>query len=670
MDTFDELGLFSKESRIEEMRSYVARLNEAAEAYYNGRGELMTDFEWDALFDKVKALEAETGVILEDSPTNNVSADDVAGQKEAHEFPALSLAKTKKVSEVARWAEGRPIWLSWKLDGLTLVATYDNGQLTKVVTRGDGHIGTNITHLAEGISGIPKGISYKGHLVLRGEAVISYEDFEAFLSESGEDFANPRNLAAGSLTLKSAAELKPRKVQWVPFTLVYANDAAVSWGARMNLLSELGFNTVDRELIENPSEESLHAAVERWTEKVTTRKNPFPVDGLVVCYDDTEYASTGSVTGHHATRAGFAFKWQDETAATRLDHVEWSCSVGSITPVAVFEPVDLEGTTVKRASLCNLSECERLGIGGKGTALLVIKANKIIPKVVQITNKEGEFEIPRTCPVCGAPTEIVESESGTRKLQCSDSHCPARELAKYRRFVSREGLDVDGLAGETISKFVNLGWIKSVADIYRLVDHKDEIASLDGFGTRSAEKIVASIEAARNRDAAHFLVALSIPMCGRDVSKRLTESMAFTELLAMVDDPLAEEKLASIDGIGPVKAQSFVGWFRDGANRALVDGLLGEVKVADTERVSAGGKCDGLVFVITGDVHHYANRDAFKAYVESQGGKVAGSVSSKTDFLVNNDLDSPSSKNRKAKELGIEIISEADFVSRFGDNAD
>ncbi len=371
------------DSRIKEMREAVARLNAAADAYYNGRGELMSDFEWDALFDRVKALEGETGVVLPDSPTNNVSADTISGQKERHEFAALSLAKTKKVSEVAKWAEGRSIWLSWKLDGLTLVVTYDKGRLVKVVTRGDGHTGTNITHLTAGIRGIPLSVREKGHLVVRGEAVISYADFEAFRAASEEDYANPRNLASGSLTLKDVDELKGRNLQWIPFTLVSTTKKIPSWGARMDYLAEIGLAPVARERIDNPTEREIRAAIDRWTEQVTTQANPFPVDGLVVTYDDTDYAQPGSVTGHHATRAGSALTRQDDAKAAEPDHIEWSCAVGSISPVAVFSPVRLEGTTVRRAHLCNISECERLGVGGKGTRVSVIKSNKIIPKVAR-----------------------------------------------------------------------------------------------------------------------------------------------------------------------------------------------------------------------------------------------------------------------------------------------
>ncbi len=662
------------DEKMEQMRAWVAQLNEAADAYYNGRGELMTDFEWDALFDKVKALEAETGVVLPDSPTNKVSADAVEGQKEPHEFAALSLAKTKQVAEVAKWAEGRPIWISWKLDGLTLVVTYDDGKLTKVVTRGDGHVGTNITHLASGIRGIPATVKEKGHLVVRGEAVISYADFEAFVTASQEDYANPRNLASGSLTLKDVEELKRRNLQWIPFTLVNTEKDIVSWGARMDDLDAIGLSSVERERLDDPTEANIQAAIDRWTEKVTGKVNPFPVDGLVICYDDTAYAQTGSVTGHHATRAGFAFKWQDETAATVLEGIEWSCAVASISPVALFRPVALEGTTVKRASLCNISECERLGIGGAGTEIEVIKANKIIPKVVAVTKKEGELQIPATCPVCGAPTTVRVAESGTKTLRCTNDECAARELRKFMRFVSKDGMDIDGLAGETLAKFVNRGWIKTFGDIYRLGDHWLEISAMEGFGEKSANNIRDAIEKARRRSAVQFLVALSIPLCGVDVAKRLLGAYEVKDLFAKAaaaahpEDLFSpgEEVFASIDGIGPGKSAAFVKWCADARHLAVVEDLLGQVTL-EAPAVAAGGKCQGLIFVVTGDVHHYPNRDALKAYVEAQGGKVTGSVSAKTNFLINNDVASTSGKNKKAKELGIPILSEADFLARFGE---
>ena len=676
------------EEKIKQMREWIAQLNQAAEAYYSGRRDVMSDFEWDALFDRLQSLEEETGVVLPDSPTSRVSeggGDGVPGQKEAHEYAALSLAKTKKVSDVVKWAEGRPIWISWKLDGLTLVVTYENGRLIKVVTRGDGHIGTNITHLAPALQGIPDKIKEKGPLVVRGEAVISYADFEAFCSESEEYYANPRNLAAGSLSFTLEADkdkaqekldqLRQRQIQWIPFTLVAGEHVPESWGGQMEFLEACGFTVVERQLIENSDEGSVQVAIERWSQKVTSGENPFPVDGLVVCYDDTAYAKTGSVTGHHATRAGYAFKWQDESAETELETVEWSCAVAAISPVAVFRPVDLEGTVVRRASLCNISECRRLGIGAGGTKLSVIKSNKIIPKVVNVSAVNGSFAYPPFCPVCGAPTEIRPSESGAEILRCTNEDCPARARRKFERFVSKHGMDIDGLGGETLAVFIAKGWIRNFGDIYRLVDHAEEIAALEGFGEKSVENLTESIgKAKKGRKATQFLVALSIPLCGVDVAKRLLSAYPVRELFAkakeaaQADDLFAPgpEVFASIDGIGPGKSAAFVKWCADPQHLAAVDDLLSLVELEEAPAAPVGGRCAGLTFVVTGDVHHYANRDALKAYVESQGGKVAGSVSSKTNFLINNDVTSTSGKNKKAQALGVPIISEDDFLARFG----
>lgn len=648
------------------MRSLVEQLNQASDVYYNGKGELMTDYEWDAKFDQLKKLEEETGEVLPDSPTNKVSEDTIVGKKEEHEFAALSLAKTKLVSDLVKWAEDRPIWISWKLDGLTLVVTYDNGKLSKIVTRGNGHIGTNITHLASAISGIPKTIKEKGHLVIRGEAVISYTDFEQFIIESEGDYANPRNLASGSLSLKDAEEVKQRHIQWIPFTLVYTKQEINSWGERMQMLQDLGFKPVERTRIEHPDEASIQAEIDRFTQKVTDKTNPYPVDGLVICYDDTAYAATGSVTGHHATRAGYAFKWQDEHADTELDHIEWSCAANTITPVAVFKPVELEGTTVKRASLCNVSECERLGIGGKGSKLQVIKANKIIPKVINVTEPMGIFEIPTKCPVCHAEATVKESESGTKTLHCSNPHCAAKQIKKFARFVSKEGLNIEGISEQTIWKLVNEGLISEYADFYHLNDYAYEIAAWDGFGKKSVTNMLESVRKSRQTDGRHLLYALNIPLCGGDVAKKLIERYPVKELIETARLCMFDDEFASIDGIGPEKSAKFIGWFKDDTNFAHVLKLMKELEIVEQEPVEKGSACDGLTFVITGDVHHYKNRNELKAYIESQGGKVTGSVSKSTNFLINNDAASQSSKNKKAHELNIPIITEDEFIEKFG----
>ena len=653
----------------DEIQSLVEQLNAASDAYYNGREEIMTNYEWDAAFDRLKKLEEETGIILPDSPTQNVSADNLTGQKEEHEFPALSLAKTKKVAELAKWAENRPIWLSWKLDGLTLVVTYDNGKLTKVVTRGNGHIGTNITHLSKAIDGILQAIPYKGHLVIRGEAVISYPDFEQFNMESEEEYANPRNLASGSLTLKNINEVKERHIRWIPFTLVYEEEEIISWGNRMAWLEQQGFKPVDRELIEQPTEANIQAVIDRWTERVTGKSSspfPYPVDGLVITYDDTVYAATGSVTGHHATRAGYAFKWQDESAETELEYIEWSCAASTISPVAVFKPVELEGTTVKRASLCNISECERLGIGDKGTKIAVIKANKIIPKVINVVERLGVFHIPEVCPVCQSATEVTESESsGTKTLHCTNTHCPAKQLKKFGRFVSKEGINIDGLSEQTIQKFINLGWVREYADLFHLNNHASELRTMDGFGDKSVSKLLTAIEKARDVEAHRLLFALNIPLIGRDVCNRLLSAYQIADLFHTATEATTEDVFATIAGIGPEKSASFVRWMKDKDNYSMLQQLLVELNISQSSSAPTGNSCEGLTFVITGDVHHYKNRNELKAYIESQGGKVTGSVSKSTSFLINNDVESSSGKNKKAKELSIPIISEEEFIARF-----
>ena len=647
-----------------EIESLVNQLNAASDAYYNGKGELMSDYEWDAAFDRLKKLEGETGIILSDSPTQNVSADNVIGQKEQHEFAALSLAKTKKVIDLTKWADNRPIWLSWKLDGLTLVVTYDNGKLIKVVTRGNGHIGTNITHLYKAIDGILDTIPYKGHLVIRGEAIISYADFEQFNMESEEEYANPRNLASGSLSMKDINEVKKRHILWIPFTLVYIEEETVSWGERMKWLEEQGFNVVEREFIEKPTEKNIQGVINHWSN--TSSVYPYPVDGLVIAYDDTVYGASGSITGHHATRAGYAFKWQDKSVETELEYIEWSCATSTITPIAVFKPTEIEGTTVKRASLCNISECERLGIGDKGTKIAVIKANKIIPKVINVIERLGVFHIPEVCPVCQSATEVIESESsGTKTLHCTNTHCPAKQLKKFGRFVSKEGINIDGLSEQTIQKFINLGWVREYADLFHLNNHASELRTMEGFGDKSVSKLLTAIEKARDVEAHRLLFALNIPLIGRDVCKRLLSVYSFNELIDIAKESNDENIFSKINGIGDEKSSSFVKWIHNDDNYAILNRLLKEVNIINTSNISNGNKCKELTFVITGDLHHYNNRNELKTYIESQGGRITSSISKSTNFLINNDIESSSHKNKMANKLSIPIISENEFIDKF-----
>ncbi len=651
----------AKQQRIEEL---VQQLNKASAAYYNGQDEIMSNYEWDALFDELTALEQETGYILPESPTQNAGfSEEGSGAKEPHEFPALSLAKTKQVEKLMEWAGERKVWLSWKLDGLTLVLTYDGGRLTKILTRGNGTIGTNITFLKNAIGGFPQTIDYQGHLVVRGEAAISYTDFAMIndtIEDDDEKYANPRNLASGTLNLEDPAEVKERHVVFHAFTLVHLDEPMVSWGERMEYLEQLGFTVVDREATDA---KGLPEVVERWTKRVEQGKMDIPVDGLVISYDDTEYAASGSVTGHHATRAGLAFKWQDEAVDTRLSYVEWSCAVSTISPVAVFEPVQIEGTTVSRASLCNLSEIERLGIG-RNCVLSVIKANKIIPKVIAVKEASGDLEIPKECPVCHAPTEVrVSSHSGTKTLHCTNPECTAKNVKKFTRFVSKWGMDIDGLSIQTMLRFINAGFIHEFADIYHLKEHFGEIMEMEGFGEKSVANMENSIEKSRGVHPVNFIFALCIPFIGVDAGKKIVGSIGFDAFLQRLEKG---EGFEDIDGIGVERSNSIRSWYARESNRSQLERLLKELSIEKVEpKNTEGGTCAGMVFVITGDVHHYKNRDEFKAYVESQGGKVTGSVSKKTTCLVNNDVESTSSKNKKAKELGIPIISEDEFIARY-----
>lgn len=655
-------------NRIEEL---VELLNKASYAYYNDMDEIMSNYEWDALYDELVALEEETGYVLSDSPTQNVgSTENIEdGIKEEHEYPALSLAKSKEVSALQKWANGKPIWLSWKLDGLTLVLTYDGGKLTKLMTRGNGVIGTNITYLADYIDSIPKKIADKGHVVLRGEAVISYDDFERLnetIENEDEQYANPRNLVSGTLGLDKtrAEEVRTRGVQFLGFKLVYCEKEIRSWGERMNYVAQLGFKPIEKEYIENPI--TLPEVIERWTQIVKSGAFNIPVDGLVIAFDDTEYAKTGSVTNHHATNEGMAFKWQDKVAETTLTGIEWSCGATSITPVAMFEPVQLEGTEVKRASLCNISEMKRLGIGANGqTKLGVIKANMIIPKCVKAESHGTTFEIPKTCPVCGAPTKIhtTGSKKITETLHCTNPKCIAKHMKKYMRFVSKSGLNIDGLSIKTVSRFINEKIVSDFTSIFEIEKYKDIIVEMDGFGEKSFKNLVSNLKKAKKEVGfINFIYSLSIPMIGIDAAKKILTAIGSDEFENRLENMIGFE---DIDGIGPEKSNSILEWYQDQENKELYASLKNILNVIPLTPTSSDGKFNGMTFVITGNVHLYKNRNELKTFIENNGGKVAGSVSSKTNYLINNDVNSSSSKNKAARSLNIPIISEEDFQSMF-----
>ena len=428
----------------------------------------------------------------------------------------------------------------------------------------------------------------------------------------------------------------------------------------MDFLEEMKFTVVDREL---GNADTISDMIDKWTKRVETGKMDVPVDGLVICYDDTEYAATGSVTGHHATRAGYAFKWKDESVESRLKYIEWSCAVSTISPVAVFEPVQIEGTTVSRASLCNISEIERLGLG-KECTLEVIKANKIIPKCIGVKDAQGEVEIPSECPVCKAATHIHISISGTKTLHCTNPDCTAKNVKKFTRFVSKNGMDIEGLSVQTVLTFINEGFIREFADIYALEEHFETISQMEGFGAKSCENMGKAIEKSKHIHPVNFIYALCIPMIGTDAAKKIVNTVGFDGFLERMEQGIGFE---DIDGIGSEKSASILLWYEKETNQSILKHLLAVVTIEKVEKINPNeGRCMGLTFVITGDVHDFKNRDEFKAYVETQGGKVAGSVSGKTSYLVNNDVESTSSKNKKAKDLGVPIISEDTFIEMFG----
>lgn len=648
------------------MQELINKLNAASDAYYNGKPEIMTNFEWDAAFDELTKLESETGIILPDSPTNKVSEDTTEGNKITHRFPALSLAKTKSIDDLKKWAGDKDVWLSWKLDGLTLVATYSaisktEAILTTLATRGNGIVGTDVTRLAPYISGLPTKIPYGHNMVVRGEALISYQDFEE-VNKDGV-FANPRNMASGSMTLLDVEEFKNRRIHFVAFTLVNTTINIPHWGDRMNLLESLGFEVVERTACDSTTLENV---VNEYTIKVNNNEYKYPVDGLVIAYDDTIYAEGGSITGHHATRGGYAFKWADESVETELEYIEWSCSTNSITPIAVFKEVNILGSTVRKASLHNISECRRLHIGGKGSKLEVIKANMIIPQVIKVNKTIGTLEIPSTCPICGHEAKIITSDSGTETLVCTNDNCTAKNLSMMKRFVSKAAMDIDGLSEATLNTFINAGFISNMVDIFKLDIHRDEIKEMDGFGEKSVDNLMKALKKSKIVDADKFLFALNIPMCGRDVAKKLMNAYTFNDFINLMNSTTNEMELSSIEGMGTEKSKSIYNWFKNSNNMNMVKEFMDILTINDIKKESnTSGKCFGYTFVITGNVYKFKNRDELKAYIESEGGKVAGGVSTKTSFLINNDITSTSGKNKKAKELGIPIITEAEFINRF-----
>ena len=645
-----------KSKRIKEL---VEILNKASKAYYQDAKEIMPNYEYDKLYDELVSLEKETGITLANSPTVNVGYEVLSElPKEKHASPMLSLDKTKEVDELVDFVGDKEAVLSWKLDGLTIVLTYNNGTLEKAVTRGNGAVGEVVTANAKTFKNVPVSIPYKGRMVLRGEAVIKYSDFEEInktIEDADSKYKNPRNLCSGSVRQLDSSVTADRNVRFIAFALIESDDdLGNSVNGQLNWLDEQGFETVERKMC-NAS--NMKDNVDYFAEAIKTYD--YPSDGLVLIYDDIAYGLSLGTTAKFP-RNGIAFKWQDEIASTKLQYIEWSASrTGLINPVAVFDPVELEGTTVSRASVHNVSIVEELQLG-IGDEIEVYKANMIIPQIAGNKTKSGTIEVPSKCPVCGEPTEI-KNELGVKTLHCLNPNCPAKNIKKFTLFVTRNALNIEGLSEETLEKFVDAGFIHEFADIYHLDKFKDEIVNMEGFGEKSYDNIIESVENSRKAEPAAVLYALGIPHIGVSNAKMLCK--AFDNDLDKVRNAKVED-LVVIEGMAEKRAIPFVEYFEDDKNSEAFDRLLDELEIVKPE-ASADQNMDGLSFVITGSLEHFENRDALKRYIEDRGGSAKGSVSSATNYLINNDINSNSSKNKKAKELGIEIITEEEVLSRW-----
>ena len=640
------------------MQELVELLNRAAKAYYQDADEIMSNYEYDALYDELQALEAQTGVTLSSSPTVNVGYEILSElPKERHPSPMLSLDKTKDVAGLQAFAGDQKVVMSWKMDGLTIVLTYRDGGLVKAVTRGNGEVGEVITANARTFKNLPLQIPYKGELVLRGEAVIGYKDFEKINEEIAEvdaKYKNPRNLCSGSVRQLNSEITAKRNVKFYGFSLVQAEgvDFHNSRAAQLDWLASQGFEVVEHIVV---SREEIPNEVIKFSEKIVS--NDFPSDGLVLIYDDVAYGQSLGRTSKFP-RDSFAFKWADETSKTVLREIEWSPSrTGLINPEAIFDPVELEGTTVSRASVHNISIMEELELG-IGDQIEVYKANMIIPQIAENLTRSGVKDIPKVCPVCGGATEI-RSISNAKALYCTNPECQAKQLKSYALFVSRDALNIDGLSEATLEKFIARGFIHDFADLFHLEQHREEICEMDGFGEKSYNNLIASVEKARETTLPRLIYGLGIANIGLANAKLICKEIGHDP--ERVKDLTAED-LAAIDGIGDVIAGNYVAYFADAEHRELFEKLLKEVKLPEEQEDVGEQTFAGMNFVITGSVEHFANRNEVKALIESKGGKVTGSVTSKTNYLINNNVESTSSKNKKAKDLGIPIITEEDFL--------
>lgn len=644
------------ESSIKKMKELGEKLREASRAYYQEDREIMSNVEYDALYDTLSALEKETGIVLADSPTVNVGYEAVEQlPKEEHERPMLSLDKTKEREALREFIGEHPTLLSWKLDGLTIVLTYENGELIKAVTRGNGIVGEVITNNARVFKNIPLKISFKGKLVLRGEAIITYSDFEKInetIGDADAKYKNPRNLCSGSVRQLNNEITAKRNVRFYAFSLVSAEgvDFRNSREVQFRWLNEQGFEVVEYRKV---TAETLDEAMDYFAEAVTT--NDFPSDGLVALYDDIAYGESLGTTAKFPRNA-MAFKWADEMRDTRLLEIEWSPSrTGLINPVAIFEPVELEGTTVSRASVHNISIMKELKLG-IGDTIRVYKANMIIPQIAENLTGSGNAPIPHTCPACGQET-VVKKENDVECLFCVNPGCPAKKIKSFGLFTSRDAMNIDGLSEATLEKFIARGFIHDFGDIFEISRYKDEIVEMEGFGQKSYDNLMESLERAKETTLPRVIYSLGIANIGLANAKVICRH--FDNDLDRIRHASLEE-VSDIDTIGPVIAGNLVAYFRDEDNNRRLDHLMNFLHIQE-DSPKQEQIFEGMNFVITGSLVHFGNRSEAKELIESLGGKVTGSVTKKTNYLINNDIQSNSSKNKKARELGIPILSEEDF---------
>lgn len=647
-----------QQNKMDRIKELVELLNKAGKSYYSEGRELMSNYEYDALYDELGMLEKETGYILSNSPTVNVGYEVLSElPKERHESPMLSLDKTKSPEALAEWLGSQKGLLSWKLDGLTIVLTYDNGQLQKAVTRGNGEVGEIITNNARVFKNVPVTIPFKGKLVLRGEAIITYSDFERIneqIPEADAKYKNPRNLCSGSVRQLNNEITAQRNVHFFAFTLVSAQDVDFdnSRQRQFEWLKDQGFSVVEYKMV---TKDTILDTIE-WFEK-TIVTNDFPSDGLVILYDDIAYGDSLGRTAKFPRNA-MAFKWTDETAETTLREIEWSASrTGLINPVAVFDPVELEGTQVSRASVHNISIVESLKLG-IGDRIKVFKANMIIPQIAENLTQSGNLEIPEVCPVCGGKTQIKQVND-VKTLYCINEDCQAKHVKSFAHFVSRDALNIDGLSEATLEKFIQHGFLKNFCDLYHLEKFRDEIIALDGFGEKSYENLLTSVENSRNTTLPKFIYGLGIANVGLSNAKMIVQALG-NDIEKVIH--AGRQELEKIDGVGAVIADTFASYFENEKNKEEFYKLLQEMHIEKAPDNQNNQILTGKVFVITGSLEHFENRNQLKERIEQLGGKVTGSVTGKTSYLINNDSHSTSSKNKTAAKLGVPVITENEFL--------